>query len=303
MFLTEPSPFDEGAAAIRKLAVVDAGTFAALLPELQGMAITVSGMESLDQVRRIRDAIAKLPEGTDFATVRDAVADELTWLNPVAAAKRATLLTRMYGFRAYAAAAARQNEAHRDVFPFLQYIATMDSNTRPHHAALHGKVLPADHPFWLNHTGPWEFNCRCEAVALTEFETDEIRDADLADKALPPEERRVLEGAFRDRLEKQGQIVKPGGQGYFDVRTPRERTGDKNAFEWRAGDMGLPAAAIEKRYSKKDWAAWKARASRMTIDDGRTVWEWFTGKKPRKPGRKSMPGMRIRRSSRWGSSG
>ncbi len=293
MFLQEPVPFDEAAAAIRRLGVVDAATFSQLLPELQGMCITVSGLDSLDAVARIREEIAKLPEGADFTAQRNRIAEIMSpWMNPQAAEKRATLLLRMHGFRAYAAAAYRQMEAHKDVFPFRQYLATMDSHTRPAHAALHGKVLPSDHPFWTNHTGPWEYNCRCEAVALTDFDVEEIKLADDATPGLPPEDRRVLEGAFLDRLTNQGQIVKTGGTGYFDVRTPREKSGDPNAFEWRAGDMGLPFDEIKKRYSKDAWAAWEKRAAGLKLADGRNVLEWMGGKlkKPRKTtGKKAAP--------------
>jgi SPP1 gp7 family putative phage head morphogenesis protein len=290
MFLTAPAPFPEAAAAVRKLGVVDPDTFAQLLPEIQGMCICVSGLDSLDAVKAIRDEIAKLPEGADFTKQRDRIADIMSpWMNPKAAEKRATLLLRMHGFRTYAAAAYRQMEEQSDVFPWRQYLATMDSHTRPAHAALHGKVLPSSHSFWLNHTGPWEFNCRCEAVPLTDFDMEEMKAADLADTSLPPEDRRVLEGVFLDELTNNGRVVKPNGTGYFDVRTPREKSGDPNAFEWRAGDMGLPFDAIKKRYAPDVWKAWEKRAAGLKLSDGRTVLEWMGGKLPPKRVRKPKP--------------
>ncbi len=276
MFLKDPVPFDEAARAISEMPAVNVDTWRGLVPELQAMAFCVSGLETLDGTLRVRDAIARLPMGADFREVVAEVAAELPFLNAKAARTRATLLVRMHGFRAYAAAAHREMEAMKDVFPWRQYLATMDKKTRPHHAALHGKVLPAGHPFWVNHTGPWEFNCRCEVVPLTEEDVAKIRDEDSR-PGLPPENRRVLEGAFLKRLDEQGEIVKPDGTGYFDVRTPRER--GESDFEWRAGDVGLPAAEIEKRYPPADWAKFRAAAMREKMLDGRTVWEWFVGRR------------------------
>ncbi len=49
-------------------------------------------------------------------------------------------------------------------FPYWKYSATMDSHTRPDHAALHGKIFrTGDFTFWP----PLGFRCRCTAIPLT----------------------------------------------------------------------------------------------------------------------------------------
>lgn len=49
-------------------------------------------------------------------------------------------------------------------FPYWKYSATMDSKTRPDHAALHGKIFrTGDFTFWP----PIGFRCRCTAIPLT----------------------------------------------------------------------------------------------------------------------------------------
>lgn len=53
---------------------------------------------------------------------------------------------------------------------FLRYTAVLDSKTRASHRALHGVVLPKDHPFWDTHYPPNAWNCRCKARAYTKQE-------------------------------------------------------------------------------------------------------------------------------------
>lgn len=55
--------------------------------------------------------------------------------------------------------------------PYWQYIAILDSRTRPSHGELHGKIVPADDDgFWSLHYPPNGFNCRCTVRALSEKE-------------------------------------------------------------------------------------------------------------------------------------
>ena len=53
---------------------------------------------------------------------------------------------------------------------FLRYTAVLDSKTRASHRALHGVILPKDHPFWNTHYPPNAWNCRCKARAYTKQE-------------------------------------------------------------------------------------------------------------------------------------
>ena len=55
-----------------------------------------------------------------------------------------------------------------DMFPIWQYVAVMDSRTRPAHAALNGTALRADDPFWETCSCPNGYNCRCRTKAMDE---------------------------------------------------------------------------------------------------------------------------------------
>ncbi|MCI4627249.1 MAG: phage head morphogenesis protein [Candidatus Magnetoovum sp. WYHC-5] len=63
----------------------------------------------------------------------------------------------------------RWKEQMEDVHsrPYWQYIAVMDSKTRPKHAALNNLIFKYDDPFWEQNYPPNGFNCRCRVRALT----------------------------------------------------------------------------------------------------------------------------------------
>lgn len=72
---------------------------------------------------------------------------------------------------AYGVGRRGEMEAVTGVLPFWQYMGVRDDRERPTHFAFEGVTLPANHPFWDTHYGPWEFGCRCQAIP-----TDSIPD-------------------------------------------------------------------------------------------------------------------------------
>lgn len=91
---------------------------------------------------------------------------------------------------AYSYGRYQQQQANKKNKPYLMYSAVNDSRTRPTHRALHGTIRPIDDPFWLTHTPPSDYRCRCHTVALTEAQAKSkgvTPVADLPKERLNPE--------------------------------------------------------------------------------------------------------------------
>lgn len=54
-----------------------------------------------------------------------------------------------------------------DTHPYWQYVAVLDSRTRPAHRALHGRVFRYDDPVWAVAFPPNGWRCRCRARPLS----------------------------------------------------------------------------------------------------------------------------------------
>ena len=62
-----------------------------------------------------------------------------------------------------------QMQAATDSHPYWQYVAIMDSRTRPAHAALNGRTFRHDDPVWsAGFFPPLGYNCRCRARPMSE---------------------------------------------------------------------------------------------------------------------------------------
>lgn len=58
-------------------------------------------------------------------------------------------------------AAAKKQSLDESSLEYYRYTAVLDSHTRPTHRAMHGIILPKDHPFWKNNFPPNGWGCRC----------------------------------------------------------------------------------------------------------------------------------------------
>jgi SPP1 gp7 family putative phage head morphogenesis protein len=278
MILTTPSPHTEAADFLRSKPAVTRAIFDQLLPEFQQRAFTVTGVECAATLARVRDAAASLPEGTDWDDAKDAILGEISpWLidpnaspeeqqkQTSAANRRAELILKNQGWAAYAVSNHQAMQAMADVFPYAMYVSSEDRSVRATHAALNRKIFPTTHPFWENHTPPWEFGCRCDKVPMLASEVDELR---AGEQDLPLEQRRVIEGPLLAEVER-GNLRAPEG-GTLDIRSPREKQGPRG-FEFRPGDAGLTWEQATQNHDPMVVSLFRSFADTVTLVDGRSL--------------------------------
>lgn len=171
----QPRPATEAAAHFARKAAVTPEFFDRLSAEGKRRAFKVAGLHKVRLVQRARDIVHRaIRDGTDFGEVRRNLLALFDGdLKPTAA--RLKLTFQQNAQEAY-------NDARREVlddpeitaaFPWRQYLTVGNgtagiNGVRPEHAALHGLVFRWDDPFWDSHTPPWDYNCRCTFVALTD---------------------------------------------------------------------------------------------------------------------------------------
>lgn len=300
-FLFKAVPHKEAIAFLKDKAPVTRAVFDKMLPELRGRAFTASLLETTGSVQRVRDLVAELPAGGDWDTLKKEIADEFSphFVDPAADAAtqakqiaaseaRAELILRTNGYDAYDATHTAALKEEGDVFTYWQWQTVGDELVRPSHAALDGKVFPADSEFWNRQK---EWGCRCTKVGLMEDDAREMREAD-AD--LPPGDRRVLEGGQLEAAEKgvlnigpqTAADVRPGALDWEEVAT--EGKGGTATIDLNKGarfrttrlnDDGLrvPLEDLRGRYDEKTFAEFEAMAKKTQIADGRSLWDWLAG--------------------------
>ncbi|MBB5037143.1 phage minor head protein [Prosthecobacter dejongeii] len=273
-FILEPVPHDEAAKWISDKPIVSREVFDSLLPELKARAFLITGIEDANTVQEIRDLIAEVPKGAEWETQKKAIIEKLgPWMKPEGAAARAEILLRTHGFQAYQLAQHKVMESQADVFPFWQYISLGDEKVRPAHAALNERIVPANDPFWHDHSPPWQWGCRCRKVSLLPDEVDEIQ-AEDAKKA--PESKRLLEGTALDKA-RNGQLD-AGPAKQVDIRSDRMR-GKADGYHFDPSGLTIPVKQLKERYDDATWSEFEAAAQANKLPDGRTVWDWLNGSK------------------------
>lgn len=153
--------------------------------EAHAKAFTVAKAMRMDILQDIRDMVQKsLDEGITFQQFKKELEPKLRakgWWGKMIigdeTGAQAVQLGSPYRLKtiyqtnlqtAYNAGRYKEMIDNVDDRPYWQYVAVMDSRTRPAHAALNGKVFRYDDPFWDTHYPPLGFRCRCRVRALSE---------------------------------------------------------------------------------------------------------------------------------------
>ena len=251
----ETFPNEAAADYIRGKAVADPKNFGKLPDQLKQRAFTAAGIEQLDVLRRLRNAVAKLPEGANWDEVKKELAAEISpfvgsgdaKFDQAAAKARAEFMLRTHGFRAYAVSRHQQQMETADIFPYWKYVTVGDNRVRPGHAALDGKVLKASDPWWKTHYPPWEWGCRCIVESLDEEDAQAIG------------------------ISKSGDMPRPE---------------HSNSYSFDPSDAGISIDQIAESHDDAYMRLFSAKASQGTVQaDGReseTMWELMVDEKMEK---------------------
>jgi SPP1 gp7 family putative phage head morphogenesis protein len=130
-------------------------------------AFTAAYIYKADELQRVYDAVgAALKKGQTLNDFKKATADMLTrpW-------HRETVF-RTNVLSAYGRGHWEQAQDIKSLRPYARYSAVMDGRTRPSHARLHGLVYPLDSEFWKLYWPPWDYNCRCAAITMSQYDLD-----------------------------------------------------------------------------------------------------------------------------------
>jgi SPP1 gp7 family putative phage head morphogenesis protein len=143
-----------------------------LRAEAQLYGFTVAHITSIQLLQDIRDEIQKaIVTGSTLADFRKSIPQLMAkhgWSGTTPWHIETIFRTNVQ--MAYGMGQLEGLLAVKDVLPFWQYSAIHDKRVRPTHAELDGRIYPADAEFWQTHFPPWEFNCRCDVIPLTEAE-------------------------------------------------------------------------------------------------------------------------------------
>lgn len=101
--------------------------------------------------------------------------------------------------------------ADKEVFPYLEYVAILDENTRDEHAALDGIIKKVDDSFWDTYFPPNGYNCRCSVNRVRSGTETDLRKKPIQ------ETDKNMNTIFKHNPGKQGVIFK-GTHPYFDNR-------------------------------------------------------------------------------------
>lgn len=148
--------------------------FRALGREAKVRAFAVSGIARGHELTTVYSALTKaLEAGTPFGEFqRDCaeIFEKRGWTG-----KRAWRIDNIFRTNiqtAYNVGRYQQMERIKTKRPFWRYSAVNDRRTRPAHRAMHGKIFPADHPFWQTWYPPNGFRCRCSVDSVSQDEIE-----------------------------------------------------------------------------------------------------------------------------------
>jgi len=158
-FILSTDPFEEALNFFKGKVPMTQAQFYKLTEEAKIRAFTIGNMASLDALKEIQDSLIKAIEtGQGLAGWKKSMKDVLNQWD--ISGWRAETIYRTNLQTAYQVGRYDQM-MDPDVLqmrPYWRYVAVMDANTRPTHAAMNGRVFEADDPIWDHWYPPNDYN-------------------------------------------------------------------------------------------------------------------------------------------------
>lgn len=168
----EPVPFDEAIEYFRTRVAMTPDEYDQLIGEARSRAFTISDITSLDVIRDILAELRKaVEEGItmqEFKAGANEILERKGWKGLSSYRLENIFRTNIQSVFSAGRYKRQTSPAVLQERPYWQYSAVRDQRTRPTHRALHGKVYPADHPFWDTWYPPNGYQCRCTVIARSE---------------------------------------------------------------------------------------------------------------------------------------
>jgi len=211
-------PFEEALNFFKGKVPMTEAQFYKLGEEARIRAFTVANMASLDALKDIQNSLIKAIEtGQGLGDWKKSMADVLNQWD--ISGWRAETIYRTNLQTSYQVGRYEQmtDPDVLEMRPYWMYVAVMDERTRPEHAALNGKVFPADDPFWDHWYPPNGYNCRCTVYTLSESELE--REGLIVQKGKDFYNRPVKmpDGSVIQMIPDDGWDFNPGKQGLARV--------------------------------------------------------------------------------------
>lgn len=168
----QPTRADEVARILNRKIPLTSSAFDLLKAEQRARAFRIAGVNDAALIQRVQNEISKaLRDGTSFRDLRMRILTQFEDAGvdaPSLNHLRVVIRQNMATVEAVARDRMLRNPAVLEQFPYWQYVTVRDAGVRPTHAALEGLVFRADDPFWDTYDPPWEWNCRCGKLPVSE---------------------------------------------------------------------------------------------------------------------------------------
>ncbi len=134
-----------------------------------GRSFVIAGITEAAMLQRVYDEIGRsLADGVSFRDFKKSLPD--VWKKAGFTGGKAYRIENIFRTNmqsAYAAGRYKQMSRVARRRPFWQYRAVGDKRTRLSHAAMNGRVFPANDPVWNTWYPPNGYMCRCKVVSLS----------------------------------------------------------------------------------------------------------------------------------------